>query len=389
MDTRGTDGFGAENLPYGVDDAGRVVVAYRDQVIELASAGDLGVDPAVWRTGSLNAFLSLGPQAWQQVRRGLRERLGRLSPACLRRRAEVSLRLPFQVADYVDFYSSRAHVEAMGRLLRPGSPPLPDGWLSLPMGYHGRAGTVVVSGEPIPRPSGIRSSEDGPTYGPTARLDVEVELGFVVGVGNRRGDPIPAVRAAEHVFGVVLVNDWSARDIQSFEYRPLGPFLGKSFATSISPWVVPLEALTPWRVKGPAQEPPPAPYLQVPEPRGLDVQLELRLNGTVLSSMSTAALYWTMPQQLAHLTANGARVRPGDLFATGTVSEAGVGRAGSLMELTSAGRDPLRLDDGQTRRWLEDGDRVVITGWCGARGEAGWVSLGEVSGDIPRGGDTP
>ncbi|MCU1494085.1 MAG: fahA [Acidimicrobiaceae bacterium] len=377
-----TGGFGPENLPYGVDERGRVVVAHGDDVIDLELAGDLGVDRRVWTSGSLNAFMSLGPDAWSGVREALRRRLSELPAAAVRRRDAVRLVLPVEIADYVDFYASREHATAMGRLLRPGTEPLPEAWTHLPIAYHGRSATVVVSGEDVPRPSGIRNSDGGPTYGPTRCLDVEVELGFVVGVGNRRGEPIPAERAGDHVFGAVLLNDWSARDVQAFEYRPLGPFLGKSFATSISPWVVPLSALEPWRVPGPLQDPPPARYLRTAEPRGIDVRLELVLNGTVLSSTTTAGLYWSMAQQLAHLTANGAATRTGELFATGTVSGSTPRSAGSLMELSSAGREMLVLEDGQKRTWLEDGDCVAIRGWCGDPGTSDWVSFGEVRGEV-------
>jgi fumarylacetoacetase len=200
---------------------------------------------------------------------------------------------------------------------------------------------------------------------------VEVELGFVVGVGSPRGTRIPVEAADRHVFGVVLLNDWSARDIQAFEYQPLGPFLGKSFATSVSPWVVPLAALDPWRVPGPAQDPDPARYLQAPEPRGLDIRLELTINGQVVSAMSSAGLYWSMAQQLAHLTVNGSGVRAGDLFASGTISGPVPGTEGSLMEMSAT-----------TPRWLEDGDEVSITGWCGDRSGLTWLSLGEVTGRV-------
>jgi fumarylacetoacetase len=305
-----------------------------------------------------------------------------LPEPALRPRKDVPLVLPFEVADYVDFYLCEAHVRAMGQLLRPGEDPLPPAWRHLPIGYHGRSATVVVSGEAVPRPTGIVGSREGPVCRATQCLDVEVELGFVIGVGNRRGEPVPAGHAREHVFGVVLLNDWSARDIQSFEYRPLGPFLGKSFATSISPWVVPLDAFRPWRVAGPPQYPEPATYLRPPEPRGFDVTLELWLNGTKLSAMTSASLYWSIDQQLAHVTVNGAATRTGELLATGTISGTAPRSAGSLMELTSAGREPLVLDDGTRRAWLQDGDEVTIRGRCGTPGVPGWLSLGEVRGRV-------
>jgi fumarylacetoacetase len=389
-------GFGRETLPYGVSSEGHVVVAYRDEIVDLARLARLGDASSfarlgdagagfgadIFASGSLNALMALGAESWAGVRRWVTSHLGHLPSEARLPLESVDLVLPFEVADYVDFYSCEAHVLAMGRLLRPGEDPLPPAWKYVPMGYHGRAATVVVSGEPVPRPSGVVSSDAGPQCRPCARLDVEMELGFVVGVGNGRGQPVPASRAEEHIFGVVLVNDWSARDLQAFEHRPLGPFLGKSFATSVSPWVVPLEALQPWRVAGPLQDPPPAPYLHVGEPRGFDITLELSLNGTALSRASTAGLYWSMAQQYAHLTVNGARTRTGELFATGTVSGNGPGAGGSLMELTSAGREPVRLAGGSTRAWLEDGDEIVIRGWCGTPGEPGWISLGEVRGRV-------
>ena len=348
---------------------------------------DVRVDPAIFASGSLNPFMELGPTAWTAVRRWLAGRLDRLPERTLRSREDVQLGLPFAVADYVDFYSCEAHVRAMGQLLRPGEDPLPPAWRHLPIGYHGRSATVVVSGEAVLRPTGIVGGQDRPAGGPTQCLDVEVELGYVIGAGNRRGEPVPAARAREHVFGVVLVNDWSARDIQSFEYRPLGPFLGKSFATSVSPWVVPLDALAPWQVAGPPQHPEPAAYLRGLEPRGFDITLELWLNGTRLSAMTSASLYWSIDQQLAHVTINGASTRTGELLATGTISGTAPRSAGSLMELTSAGREPLILDDGTKRAWLEDGDDVIIRGWCGTPGVAGSISLGEVRGRVlPAGG---
>jgi fumarylacetoacetase len=340
-------------LPYGVDDAGHVVVAWRDVAVDLSRVEGLEVGREVFTAGSLNPFMSLGPDAWALTRRQLGDRIADQPPPARRPLGEVRLVRPWKVGDYADFYASREHVEAMGRMLRPGEDPLPPAWLHLPIGYHGRAGTIVVSGEPVYRPWGIRPGPDGPSYGPTARLDVEVELGFVVGTPVPRGRTLPAAEAERHIFGMVLVNDWSARDIQAFEYRPLGPFLGKSFATSVSPWVVPMAALEPFRAAGPVQDPAPASYLKVAEPRNVDVQLQLSVNGTVISAMSSAALYWSPAQQLAHLTANGAGVRTGDLFATGTISGARPGTEGSLMEA------------GRGERWLADGDVVTIQGWCG------------------------
>ena len=337
-------------LPYGVDDAGHVVVAWGEEVVDLARFDGLDVGREVFITGRLNEFMALGPEAWALTRRQLIHRLDAQSSITRRPLRSVRLVLPWEIGDYADFYASREHVEAMGRALRPGEDPLPPAWLHLPIAYHGRAGTVIVSGEPVYRPHGLRPGPHGPEYGPTARLDVEVELGFVVGVPVPRGKTLPADRAEDHLFGMVLLNDWSARDIQSFEYRPLGPFLGKSFATSVSPWVVTMEDLRPHRTPGPVQDPEPAAYLEVAEPRNVDVRLRLSVDGTPVSLVTSAGLYWSPAQMLAHLTANGAGVRTGDLFGTGTISGGG---PGSLMEGWGG------------ERWLADGAVVDIDGWCG------------------------
>jgi fumarylacetoacetase len=291
---------------------------------------------------------------------------------------DVQLHLPFAVADYVDFYSSLEHASNLGRLFRPGGEPLLPNWRHLPVGYHGRAGTVVVSGTRVVRPCGQRKApgEEVPTFGPTRRLDIELELGFVVGAPSRLGAPVPAAAFRDHVFGVLLVNDWSARDIQAWEYQPLGPFLGKSFATSVSAWVTPLDALDDAWVAAPRQDPEPLPYLRVDGDWALDASLEVELNGQVVSRVSSRRLYWTMPQQLAHATVNGASLRTGDLFASGTISGPERGSEGSLIELTWNGERPLELVDGSVRVFLEDGDEVVL------RGRAGDVELGEVRGRI-------
>jgi fumarylacetoacetase len=348
-------------LPYGVDDEGHVVVAWRDHVVDLCRFDGLDVGREVFSAGALNPFMALGPPAWARTRAQIEAGLERQPPSVFRPRSEVRLVRPWEVGDYADFYSSREHVEAMGRILRPGEDPLPPAWLHLPIGYHGRSGTVIVSGDPVYRPSGIRPDHGTPAYGPCERLDVEVELGFVVGVGVPRGRSVKAAEADRHIFGMVLLNDWSARDIQAFEYRPLGPFLGKSFATSVSPWVIPWTDLDAVRVAGPPQDPEPADYLKAAEPRNIDIRLQLSVNGEVVSGMSSAGLYWSPAQQLAHLTANGAGVRAGDLFATGTISGGG---PGSLMEAW--------LGD----RWLADHDVVTIEGWCGE------TSIGTVSAEV-------
>jgi len=385
--------FGLANLPFGVfshSSAGagagarRIGVAVGEQVLDVAPV----LDDAVFAAPTLDRFLARGRATWSETRARITELLtdahyqGAVS-AHLLPRSEVTLHLPFTVADYVDFYCSLDHASNVGRIFRPDAEPLLPNWRHLPVGYHGRAGTVVVSGTPVVRPCGQRRppGSDGPAYGPSARLDVEAEIAFVVGVGSPLGEPVPIDAFAEHVFGVVLLNDWSARDIQAWEYQPLGPFLGKSFATSISPWVVPLEALAAARVDGPAQDPAPLPYLRRREAWGLDLEIEVALDGEVVSRPPFATMYWTADQMLAHLTVNGASTRPGDLFASGTVSGPEPGQRGSLIELTWNGAEPLTLPDGSTRTFLEDGDRVTISATAPSA-TGGLLSLGDVTGTI-------
>ncbi|MEO6628296.1 MAG: fumarylacetoacetase [Aquihabitans sp.] len=381
-------GFGVDNLPYGVADiAGgpaQVVVRLGNAVLPVAAAV-----PATerWRfeQPSLNHFLAAGPQVWQTTRERLADHLG--NPSRTRDLIEVgavTLRLPFAVGDYVDFYSSIEHATNLGRILRPDTEPLLPNWRRLPVGYHGRSRSVVVSGTPVVRPTGLVTDDpDGPVVRrPTRQLDFELEVGFVVGPGNQPGHPIPPDQADQHVFGAVLVNDWSARDLQSYEYRPLGPFLGKSFLTTISPWVVPLAALQPHLREPPAQSPAPDAFLTAQRPWGIDMMLEADVAGTTICRTNLRHLYWTFAQQLAHLTSNGAVTGPGDLFATGTVSGPGADERGSLIEATWSGRDPLRLDDGTTRTWLEDGDTVVLRGWAGGNGNNPRIGFGDATGTV-------
>lgn len=363
--------FPVTNLPLGVlsPAAGgppRLAVAVGAQALDLAAAATSGLllDAEWARAPVLNPFLARGPATWSAVRRRLTELLTdpAAAPAVeplLLPLAEATMHLPIDVADYVDFYSSRQHAENVGRLFRPDAEPLTPNWLHLPIGYHGRAGTVVVSGTPVRRPSGQRREADGVVFGPSVRLDLEAEVGFVIGAGSDR--PVRPDQLAEHVFGAVLVNDWSARDIQAWEYVPLGPFLGKSFATSVSPWVVPLEALRAARVTPVTQRPAPLPYLLDEDPWALELRLAVRLNGEVISRPPFAGTYWTPGQQLAHLTVNGATLRTGDLFASGTVSGSGTAEQGSLLELAANGQRPLRLADGTDRSFLLDGDTVEIS----------------------------
>jgi len=328
------------------------------------------------RAASLNPFLALGRSAWESALEEIDDALR--AGADVVPLEQASLYLPFEIGDYVDFYSSLEHATNLGRLFRPDAEPLLENWRHLPVGYHGRAGTVVVSGTPVVRPCGqARAPEDPePLFGPSRRLDLELELGFVVGVGSEPGRPLGTAAFRDHVFGVVLVNDWSARDLQAWEYQPLGPFLGKSFGTSTSAWVTPLALLEDRLVTAPEQDPEPLPYLRTTGDWGLDLDLEVELNGTVVSRTNARGLYWTMPQQLAHATVNGASVRTGDLFASWTISGPERGSEGSLIELTWNGAHPLRLGDGSTRTFLEDGDEVVL------RGRADEVELGDVRGTI-------
>ncbi|SHM71350.1 fumarylacetoacetase [Cryptosporangium aurantiacum] len=380
-------GFGVANLPYGVfstdGTAPRTGVAIGDFVLDLAGA----TGEAVHATGSLNAFLARGSAEWARLRRRLTEWLtdpahrSAVEPHLVPRPA-VTMHLPIEVADYVDFYSSQHHAENLGRMFRPGSPPLTPNWKHLPIGYHGRAGTVQVSGTPVVRPSGQRLADGVPVFGPSARLDIEAEVGFVVGTPSSLGVPVPVSDFAEHVFGVCLVNDWSARDLQAWEYVPLGPFLGKSFLTSVSPWVVPLAALDAARIDPPDRDTDLLPYLDDTKARwSLDLTLEVRLNGSLVSSPPFGLLYWTAAQQLAHLTINGANLRTGDLYASGTVSGPERDQRGSLIELSWGGAEPLTLPDGATRTFLEDGDVVSITATApGPDGSR--LSFGEVLGRV-------
>jgi fumarylacetoacetase len=389
-------GFGLENLPYGVfSRAGsserHVGVAIGDGVLDLtATAAQAGAPFAGLLTGgTLNPLLAAGRPVWQEVRAALVEWLSddrhhdvvgpNLVPG-----AEVRLHLPFEVADYVDFYSSEHHAINAGRIFRGQDDELMPNWKHLPIGYHGRAGTVIVSGTPVVRPSGQRKprNETVPTFGPSLRLDIEAEVGFVVGTPSEQGRPVSAGSFAEHVFGVCLVNDWSARDIQAWETQPLGPFLGKSFATSISPWIVPLDALEHARVASPPQDPEPLPYLRHEgENWGLDLAMEIRLNSHLVSSPPFATQYWTAAQQLAHLTVNGASLRTGDLYASGTVSGPEREQRGSFLELGWGGREPFDLPDGTERTFLLDGDEVSIS--ATAPGPGGTrIAFGEVTGRV-------
>jgi fumarylacetoacetase len=388
VDVHAGSDFPIENLPYGAFSTGdgppRLGVAIGDQVLDLAPV----LDDPVFAEATLNRFLAQGRPRWREVRARVTELLSEERHRATVRphlvpRSQVRLHLPVEVTDYVDFYASEDHASNIGRMFRPDQAPLTPNWKWVPIGYHGRAGTVVVSGTPVVRPCGQRKapSEPAPTFGPSRRLDIEAELGFLVGPGTRLGKPVPLERAPEHLFGVVLLNDWSARDLQAWEYVPLGPFLGKSFATSISPWVVPLDALEEAAIPPPAREPQPLPYLRGEADRGLDIALEVRLNGEVVSRPPYARMYWSPAQMLTHMTVNGASLRAGDLFASGTISGPNPDQRGSLIEMSWNGTEPLHLADGGTRTFLEDGDTVTITGR--ARGRDGVsIGFGEVTGTV-------
>ncbi|SNT61178.1 fumarylacetoacetate hydrolase [Actinomadura meyerae] len=373
--------FGLANLPYGVfslpGETPRVGVRVADYVIDLAIA--LGDD--VFAAPSLNPFMAQGHARWVEARELILDLAADDVPdAAVHPLDAVTMHMPFQVADYVDFYASEHHASNLGRLFRPGAEPLMPNWKHLPVGYHGRAGTVVPSGTDIVRPTGQRKGEDAPTFGESRRLDIEAEVGFVVGTGSPLGTPVTTEDFSERVFGVVLVNDWSARDIQAWEYVPLGPFLGKSFATSISHWVVPLLALEAARVATPPQDPEPLPYLREKNPWGLDLALEVSWNGQVVSRPPYREMYWSPAQMLAHMTVNGASSRTGDLFASGTVSGAAKDQRGAFIELTWGGKEPIEVN-GAGRTFLEDGDEVSIT--ATAPGPSGTrIGFGEVKGKI-------
>jgi fumarylacetoacetase len=367
---------GVRCIGFGVaaaDDGAAPFVAARVEasVVDLsrAAAGGVVADAPWWHTGSLDALLAAGPAAWGAAVTAVEA----LPDDVVGIVGVVGARplLPFTVGDYVDFYASEQHATNIGRLLRPGQPALPPNWHHLPIGYHGRSGTVVVSGSPVRRPRGqvLAAGATTPVFGPTARLDVEVELGFVVGVPSTMGEPLPVDAFADHVFGVCLVNDWSARDIQAWEYQPLGPFLGKSFATSVSPWVVPLSVLAAARLPVPSASYGVLPYLRETQPWGLDVSFELRVNGEVVSRPPYRSMFWSPAQMLAHLTGNGASVRTGDLFASGTVSGAADDEVGSLFELWRG------------ERFLADGDEVVISASAPAV-DGGRLDLGTVAGVV-------
>ncbi|MEV0186519.1 fumarylacetoacetase [Streptomyces sp. NPDC050625] len=381
----GADLFGLHNLPYGVYSVAgaepRVAVRYGGFVVDLALLLD---DAETFAHPFLNTFMAQGHERWIAVRAAIKEALEEDVPdEAVHELGAVTLHLPFDVADYVDFYASAHHASNLGRLFRRDAPdPLMPNWKHLPVGYHGRSASIVLSGTDIVRPSGQRKGpgDPAPVFGPEPRLDIEAELGFVVGTGNPMGAPISVDDAERHIFGVVLFNDWSARAIQAWEYVPLGPNLGKSFASTISPWVVPLLALEAAHVRVPDQDPAVLPYLAMENPWGLDVDLEVAWNGQVVTRPPYSAMYWSPAQMLAHLTVNGAPTRTGDLFASGTVSGPAKDQRGALIELTWGGQEPVTVN-GDDRTFLEDGDEIALTATAPGPGGAR-IGFGEARGRI-------
>jgi fumarylacetoacetase len=403
--------FPIHNLPYGVfrtssEASPRIGVAIGEAVLDLKVLADHGLltgrnlgDGTVFLEPSLNAFMALGRQAWLEARQRVTRLLRADEPtmrdnSALRKAAfhpmsAVEMLLPVTIGDYTDFYSSREHATNVGTMFRGPDNALQPNWLHLPVGYHGRSSSVVVSGTDVARPMGQTKADDAdaPVFGASRLMDFELEMGFFVGPGNPLGEAIPIDQAAEHIFGMVLVNDWSARDIQKWEYVPLGPFLGKNFATSISPWVVTMDALEPFRVAGPPQDDPEVlPYLRHSADCAYDIQLEVMLQSAQMDRPETIAtsnfryLYWSACQQLAHHTSGGCNARPGDLLASGTISGPEKHERGSMLELSWRGSEPIELENGETRKFLADGDTVIMTGCCESEGVK--VGFGEVRGTL-------
>jgi fumarylacetoacetase len=354
-----------------------------------------GIEPKVFRRRSLNAFLRLGRPVWRAVRQRISELLrhdnhelrdnAEAVRACLVRQRDVTMLRPTKPTNYTDFYSSIEHATNVGIMFRDPANALLPNWRHLPIGYHGRTSSIVVSGTPIRRPNGQRKAPDEatPTFGPSRQLDFELEMAFVVGQSTELGQPVPIAQAEDHIFGLCLFNDWSARDLQSWEYVPLGPFLGKNFGSSVAPWVVTLDALEPFRIAGPVQEPMPLPYLQLPGEHNFDIHLEVALQPadgpeTTISRSNFGLMYWNMAQQLAHHASNGCNLVAGDLYASGTISGSTPDSLGSMLELAWRGTRPITLPDGSERKFILDGDTVTLRGYAEKDGVR--IGFGEVSG---------
>lgn len=401
--------FPIQNLPYGVFSTSdnlrhRIGVAIGDQILDLSIVKTLFTGPVlsqhqdVFDQPTLNAFMGLGRPAWQEARATLQKMLSASEPVLrdntdLRDRAFVSqskatMHLPAKIGDYTDFYSSKSHAYNVGCMFRDPKNALMPNWTHLPVGYHGRASSVIVSGTPIRRPMGQMTPDETqpPVFGACRLLDIELEMGFFTGPATQLGERVPIHKAEDYIFGMVLLNDWSARDIQKWEYVPLGPFLGKSFGTTISPWVVTMDALKPFAVPNEAQDPKPLPYLEHSDNYTFDINLTVDLVCEGLPSAVTVSrsnfkyMYWTMKQQLAHHTVNGCNINPGDLMASGTISGETPDSYGSLLELCWKGTKPLDLGNGVTRKFLADGDEVILTGVCEGAGYR--VGFGTCTGRI-------
>ena len=409
IDIAPTSDFPIQNLPFGVfetpERGPRLCVAIGDYVLDLYALSqrgffddlDLGPhEPKVFRRRSLNSFIKLGKPVWRAVRQRASELLRHDNPAlrddetmsaCLLRQRDVDMLRPIRPTNYTDFYSSLEHATNVGRLFRDPENPLPPNWRHLPIGYHGRASSIVVSGTDIRRPNGQRQVPDTltPTFGPSQQLDFELEMAFITCRATELGHPVPIQYAEESIFGLVLFNDWSARDLQRWETVPLGPFLSKSFASSISPWVVTLDALEPFRVAGPVQEPEPLLYLRSAENHHFDINLEVMLQpadgaAVTLAQSNFRHLYWSMAQQLAHQTSNGCNLQIGDVYASGTISGPTPDSLGSMLEMTLGGSRPLLLPDGTERAFLLDGDTVTMCAYAEKEGLR--IGFGEVKGTV-------
>ncbi len=408
VDVAADSHFSLHNLPYGIfataaDPRPRAGVAIGESVLDLGALEEGGLlrvataGARVFNRPTLNDFIALGRSAWTAARARIGELLSaehaelrdapELRAKALLPRAQARLQLPVAIGGYTDFYSSKEHATNVGSMFRDPKSALLPNWLHMPIAYNGRASSVVVSGTAVRRPQGQLKlpDQEQPIFGPSRKLDFELETACVVGESNALGEPIPIAEAERHIFGLVLLNDWSARDIQQWEYVPLGPFNSKTFATSISPWIVTLDALEPFRVAGPPQEPQPLPYLTQAGKHGFDIALEVRIQPqggetTRICRTNFRHLYWSMAQQIAHHTVSGCNLHVGDLLGSGTISGSAEGSWGSLLELAWNGQRPLALGSGATRSFLQDGDRVTLGGWC--QGDGYRVGFGEVSGEI-------
>ncbi len=400
--------FPIQNLSFGIFSTSsgslRAGMAIGDQILDLSVIEETGMlngtagTEKVFNRNRLNDFLALGKPAWHATRSRLSELLRHDNAtirdnAAVRDRAlvtarDVRMHLPVTIPGYTDFYSSKEHATNVGSMFRDPKNALLPNWLHMPIGYNGRASSVVISGTPIVRPSGQLKlpDQEHPIFAPCRKLDFELETAFIIGTGNALGDPVSVKNADDHIFGMVLMNDWSARDIQQWEYVPLGPFNAKTFGTSISPWIVMMEALEPFRTKGPTQEPTPLPYLQQDAKNNYDIDLEVALkpanaNGaTTISRTNFKHMYWSMAQQLAHHTVSGCNTQPGDLMGSGTISGSTPGSLGSLLELSWNGKNPVAMGGGATRTFIEDGDEIIMTGWSQSGGYR--VGFGDVRGVI-------